>query len=48
MRCWFTFVMREPELRGFNHRDDAELKAIVNLSYAIINKARLSYVYDFN
>lgn len=42
------FVMREPELRGFNHRDDDELKKLVKLPYAIVNKARLSYVYDFN
>ncbi len=42
------FVMREPELRGFNHRDDDDLKRIVNLPYAIVNKSRLSYVYDFN
>lgn len=42
------FVMREPELRGFNHRDDEDLKRIVNMPYAIVNKSRLSYVYDFN
>ncbi len=42
------FVMREPELRGFNHRDDEDLKRILNLPYAIVNKTRLSYVYDFN
>ncbi len=42
------FVMREPELRGFNHRDDHELKQLINMPYAIVNKARLSYVYDFN
>ncbi len=42
------FVMREPELRGFNHRDDDELKKLIKLPYAIVNKARLSYVYDFN
>lgn len=42
------FVMREPELRGFQHKDDDDLKRVVNLSYAIVNKSRLSYVYDFN
>lgn len=42
------FVMREPELRGFNHQGDDDLKAIVNMPYAIVNKSRLSYVYDFN
>lgn len=42
------FVMRQPELRGFSHRDDEDLKRLMNLPYAIVNKARLSYVYDFN
>ena len=42
------FVMREPELRGFNTRGDDELESIVKLPYAIVNKTRLSYVYDFN
>ncbi|MEM6671633.1 MAG: hypothetical protein AAF726_02245 [Planctomycetota bacterium] len=42
------FVMRDPELRGFNHRDDDDLRRLTDLSYAIVNKERLSYVYDFN
>ena len=42
------FVMREPELRGFNTREDDELSAILKMPYAIVNKTRLSYVYDFN
>ena len=42
------FVMRDPELRGFNHRDDDDLRRLTDLNYAIVNKERLSYVYDFN
>lgn len=42
------FVMREPTFRGFNDRGDEELAELHELSYAIINKARLSYIYDFN
>lgn len=42
------FVMREPRLRGFRDHDDDELKKLLDLPYAILNKARLSYVYDFN
>jgi hypothetical protein len=40
--------MREPELRGFNDQGDDELRRLTDLSYAIVNKQRLSYVYDFN
>ena len=42
------FVMRAPVLRGFDDRGDKELKGVTALSYAILNKDRLSYVYDFN
>ena len=42
------FVMRDPKLRGFKDHGDDELKALGGLSYAILNKQRLSYVYDFN
>ena len=42
------FVMRGPKLRGFKHGDDDELKGLLELPYAILNKERLSYVYDFN
>ncbi len=42
------FVMRNPQLRGFRDHDDEELRALLDLPYAILNKARLSYVYDFN
>ena len=42
------FVMRDPKLRGFRDNGDDELKQMLDLPYAILNKARLSYVYDFN
>ena len=42
------FVMRNPVLRGFNERGDDDLKLLTKLPYAILNKLRLSYIYDFN
>jgi hypothetical protein len=42
------FVMRNPSLRGFHHRDDEELLRFTKLPYLILNKERLSYIYDFN
>ena len=42
------FVMREPKMRGFKDQGDKELKQLLDLPYAILNKARLSYIYDFN
>ncbi|MEZ6003120.1 MAG: hypothetical protein R3F17_16590 [Planctomycetota bacterium] len=42
------FVMRDPKVRGFKHHDDDHLKKLLDLPYAILNKQRLSYVYDFN
>ena len=42
------FVMRNPVVRGFKDQGDPHLKKLTNLSYAILNKQRLSYVYDFN
>ena len=42
------FVMRNPALRGFNTREDKDLGLLTRMSYVIINKTRLSYVYDFN
>ncbi len=40
--------MREPKLRGFKDQGDADLKSVLEMPYAILNKERLSYVYDFN
>ncbi len=42
------FIMRNPLVRGFNDRNDADLKLLAKLPYVILNKARLSYIYDFN
>jgi len=42
------FVMRNPILRGFKDREDSELKQLGKLDYVILNKARVSYLYDFN
>lgn len=42
------FVMRNPVVRGFNTRGDRDLELLSNLDYVILNKLRLSYIYDFN
>jgi hypothetical protein len=42
------FIMRSPVVRGYNDRNDPDLKLLSKLPYAILNKARLSYIYDFN
>ncbi len=42
------FVMRNPHLRGFKDHGDSDLKSLLELPYAIVNKERLSYIYDFN
>ena len=42
------FVMQNPVLRGFNARGDKDLELLNKLDYAILNKLRLSYIYDFN
>jgi hypothetical protein len=42
------FSVKNPSLRGFNTRDDQDLGLLNKLSYAIVNKTRLSYIYDFN
>jgi len=42
------FVMRSPKLRGFNDHGDPDLTKLLDLPYAILNKERLSYLYDFN
>ena len=42
------FVLRKPKVRGFQDHGDPDLKLIGQLSYLILNKPRLSYVYDFN
>ena len=42
------FAMRNPLLRGFNARDDQDLNLMTKMNYVIVNKTRLSYIYDFN
>lgn len=42
------FVMRNPKLRGFDAKSNSSLEQLLNLPYAILNKERLSYIYDFN
>ena len=42
------FVVRDPELRGLKIAGDEDLGLLDGLSYAILNKPRLSYLYDFN
>jgi hypothetical protein len=42
------FVLRNPTVRGFNAREDQDLGLMLKLPYVIVNKTRLSYVYDFN
>jgi hypothetical protein len=42
------FVMRNPVVRGFDDKGDSDLKLLSKLPYAILNKLRLSYIYDFN
>ncbi len=42
------FVMRNPKLRGFKDHGDQDLAGLHDLPYAILNKFRLSYIYDFN
>lgn len=42
------FVMRKPELRGYDLGDDPDMGLLKGIDYAILNKTRLSYVYDFN
>ena len=45
---WEFFVVRKPQVRGFKDKGDKDLGLLNNLSYAILNKVRLSYIYDFN
>ena len=42
------FVMQKPEVRGIDVSGDEDMKLLGGLDYAILNKSRLSYVYDFN
>lgn len=42
------FVMAEPVIRGLNIDGNPELRCLKGLGYAIVQKDRLAYVYDFS
>lgn len=42
------FIMNKPEIRGMKLDGDQDLGLLSELPYAILNKSRLSYIYDFN
>ena len=42
------FVMVEPVLRGLNIEGNPELRCLKGLPYAIVQKDKLAYVYDFS
>ena len=42
------FVMKSPQVRGMDFDGDKDMKLLKDMPYAILNKTRLSYVYDFN
>jgi hypothetical protein len=42
------FVMLEPVLRGINLEGNPELRCLKGLPYAIVQKEKLAYVYDFS
>ena len=42
------FVMQRPQVRGMNLEGDPDLGLLKELPYLILNKTRMSYVYDFN
>ena len=42
------FTMDAPALRGLRFDEHPELAILQNLSYAIVRKDRLAYVYDFS
>lgn len=42
------FVMQRPQVRGMEIEADPDLALLGDLPYVILNKTRLSYVYDFN
>jgi hypothetical protein len=43
-RC---FILHQPRLRGLECEKHAELRCLAQMSYAIVMRERLSYVYDF-
>jgi hypothetical protein len=41
------FIMQEPTIRGLNLEARPDLRLLKGLSYAIVQKNRLAYIYDF-
>ena len=42
------FIMTEPSVRGLNFEENPELNILRKLSYAIVRKDKLAYIYDFS
>lgn len=42
------FVLQEPKIRGLKLDSNPELNVLSKLSYAIVQKSKLAYVYDFS
>ena len=42
------FVIKSPVVRGVEWEEDEDLKLLESLDYAILNRERLAYIYDFN
>ena len=42
------FVIKNPVVRGVEWDDDDDLQILQSLDYAILNRERLAYIYDFN
>jgi len=42
------FVMQNPRISGLDLDGDDDLSLLTDLPYAVLNKTRLSYLYDFN
>ena len=41
------FVMQDPVVRGLNLEGNADLGLLKKMNYAIVQKERLAYIYDF-
>lgn len=42
------FIMQNPVIRGLKFENSPELGLVQNLSYAIVQKQNLAYIYDFS
>lgn len=41
------FVIQQPQIRGIDTANSEALRALASLEYAIVQKSKLSYIYDF-